>query len=338
MDRQLNIFFDLRDTLPPEALQRLRGHRLTQSLRRTPRIFADTSNFTAIDYGDIILVDKRYFFVTGYTREGRFGVEEQHKPWVPRTEDLVTGEEKILKLVFHETFDVSYGPYTIPCYRNPEKEAQVLELVKGHPHFMQGYATLDEAGNLVRILDIVNGSRLDKVIHRGAEDHEQYFFEQLPTILRRFSPCLQAIGLLHRHGFRHGDIRRDHVLVDRQDGSYRWIDFDYDFYLPERPFALDLSELGNILIHLCARGDFHPREVLEHPRMGQQVFDTLCQDDISILSRNRIVNLRKLFPYMPEQLNNVLLHFSQGSRVFYDSVEELHGDLSAALESLPLPA
>jgi len=41
------------------------------------------------------------------------------------------------------------------------------------------------------------------------------------------------------------------------------------------------------------------------------------------------VNLRKLYPYIPVELNRVLLHFSAGSEVFYDSVEELTEDLRA---------
>jgi serine/threonine protein kinase len=322
------------DLLPPQLAHRLKSHRVARSLRRPSRLFADTSNFTAIDYGDVIAVDGRYLLVTGFTREGRFGVDEQIKPWVPRTEDLASGEKNIVKLVFHETFDVSLGQFTITCYRNPEKEARVLELVAGHPHFMQGHAVLDDGENLVRILDIINGSRLDKYIHREKITHKEYFFLKFPDIVRQFLECIRAISFLHENGLRHGDIRRDHILVERNSGLFRWIDFDYDFYLPERPFALDLFELGNILIYLTARENFHLREVSQHPDMGQSVLDTIVTGDLSLLSKNRIVNLQKLFPYIPNRLNNIFLRFSQGTEVFYESTEELHTDLAVALEHL----
>lgn len=314
--------------LPSEISARLREHRVTRSLRRKSKIFTDTTDFTSIDYGDIIYVDGRYFLVTAFTREGRFGVDEQIKPWVPRVEDLASGDKKILKLVFHETFEITFGPFTIPCYRNPEKEALILELVQGDANFMQGEAVLDEAGNLVRILDIVNGSRLDKVIHRSQVSHEEYFFNELPNILTHYLPCVQGIAFLHAHGFRHGDVRRDHIFVERGTGIYRWIDYDYDFYIPEKPFALDLYELGNALMYLTGRGNFHPRDVLADSNMGQAVADTIVAGDYALLSKNRIVNLQKLFPYVPTALNNIFLHFSLGTEVFYDSVDELYHDLA----------
>ena len=36
--------------------------------------------------------------------------------------------------------------FVIPCYRSPEKEARILELVQGRPHFMQGELLLDAVG------------------------------------------------------------------------------------------------------------------------------------------------------------------------------------------------
>ena len=205
--------------LPPAIAATLRDHRVTRSLRRRPRVYTDTTDFTAIDYGDVLLVEDRYFLVTAYTKEGRFGVDEQVKQWVPKVEDLASGASYIVKLVFYETFDVSLGGYTIPCYRSPEKEARILELVRGRPHFMQGELLLDEAGNLVRVIEPVDGNRLDKVIQRSRLSHEEYLFTELPDVLARFLPAMQAVGFLHEQGFRHGDIRREHVFVERTTGE-----------------------------------------------------------------------------------------------------------------------
>jgi len=317
-------------TLPEPIARNLREHRVTRSLRRLSRVYTDTTDFTSIDYGDIIAVEGRYFLITSYTKEGRFGVDEQIKQWVPKVEDLESGVQYIVKLVFRETFNMRLGQFMVTCYRSPEKEARILELVQGHPHFMQGESLLDAAGNLVRVLMPVSGNRLDKVIH-SESSHKDYFSKELPLILEQFLGCLKAIGFLHQNGFRHGDIRRDHIFVDRNTGLYYWIDFDYDFYLPEKPFALDLFELGNILIYLSGRGDYHPREILADPAMGEAVVQTLTPSDFSLLTRNRVVNLQKIFPYIPDALNNILLHFSVGTDVFYETVEELHTDLDSAL-------
>jgi hypothetical protein len=43
------------------------------------------------------------------------------------------------------------------------------------------------------------------------------------------------------------------------------------------------------------------------------------------------MNLRKIFPYIPEMLNNILLHFSAGAKVFYETVDEIIWDLAMAI-------
>jgi len=321
-------------SLPEAIVHTVKAHRVTRSLRRAPRVYTDTTDFTALDFGDIIQAEDRYLLITSYTKEGRFGVDEQIKQWVPKVEDLATGTPYIAKLVFHETFDIRLGPFTIPCYRSPEKEARILELVQGRPHFMQGELLLDAAGNLIRVIVPIGGNRLDKVIQRSELPHRAYCFEELPDILRRFLDAMEAIAFLHEKGFRHGDIRRDHIFVDRNSGLFYWIDFDYDFYLPEKPFALDLLELGNILLYLVGKGDYNPREILADPHMGEAVLRTITPADFALLSQNKVVNLRKIFPYIPEKLNNILLHFSVGSEVFYETVGEICQDLRAALPEL----
>ncbi len=320
--------------LPADIAAKALAHPAIRGLRRRPRVFSDTGDFTSIDYGDIILVDGRFFLIIAYTREGRFGVDDQPKQWVPKVVDLNSGVTHIIKLVFHETFEVSLGKFKVTCYRSPEKEARILELVRGHERFMQGYGVEDEAGNLVRILDVIRGWRLDKYIHRFKGSHEEYFTDRLPAILREFLACVKAIGFIHGHGMRHGDIRRDHIFVEFDTGLFRWIDFDYDFYLPERPFSLDLFELGNILLYLIGRGNFYPNNVLENPGMGKKVYNLLDRSDISLLSKNRIVNLKKLFPYIPKELNDINMHFACETPVFYDSAMELADDLESCLTTI----
>lgn len=322
------------NSLPASIAAQLSEHRVTRSMRRPSRVYTDTTDFTTIDYGDIIAVEDRYFLITSYTKEGRFGVDEQIKPWVPKVVDLATMDNHIIKLEFNETFDIRFGQFTVTCYRSPQKEARILELVQGRPHFMQGETLVDTAGNLVRILDPINGNRLDKVIHSELS-HRDYYFSELPNILENFLLCLRGIGFLHHHGFRHGDIRRDHIFVDRHSGLYYWIDFDYDFHLPEKPFALDLLELGNLLLYLIGRGNYHLREILADPDMGQAAADTLKPADFSLLAPNRVVNMQKLFPYISDDLNMILLHFSAGAEIFYETVDELDQDLTKALTTMP---
>ncbi len=320
---------------PQEIVPALQRHRVIKSVRQAPVMYTDTSDFTSITYGDIIHVDGHYFIIVGHTREGRFGIDNQIKTWVPKVQDLMSGERFIIKLVFHETYELSIGELKVTCFRSPEKEARVLELVNDNPYFMHGRSVLDEVDNLVRILDIVDGRRLDTHIAKLGTNHREYMEEHLKDILVHFLTSVAGIRLLHDNGLKHGDIRRDHIFVERETGTFRWIDFDYDFYLPERPYAMDLFGLGNVLLFLIGKQNFRHGDVINHPDMGKKVMETITVDDLSLLAQDRIFNLQKIFPYIPDSLNNILLHFAFGSSVFYNSVAEFHDDLQRAVDSLP---
>lgn len=317
---------------PKKILPLLQNHNAMKSMRRQPILYEDTSDFTRIDYGDIIHVANRFFLVTGYTKEGRFGIDEQPKQWVPKVYDLESGARHILKLVFHESFTLRLGKLKVTCYRSPEKEGKILDLVQANHLFMQGHSTLDSENNLVRILDIIKGTRLDTAIGRLDCDHSYYLSNHAEKLLRKFLKSVEAIILLHDLGYKHGDIRRDHILIDRQTGDFRWIDFDYDFYLPERPFALDLIGLGNVLLYILGRRNWRPIDVLQNPQMGESLLETIHVNDLSLLSKDRIFNLKKLYPHLPDCFNNILMHFSAGAQVMYDSGQEFYDDLALAID------
>ena len=281
------------------------------------KIYTDTTEFMDIGYGDVIAVGGKHYMVLKDECERRFGIEDP-KYWVKRCRELETGERKILKLVFYERFPMLIGSFTIQCHRSPGKEARILDLVGSDPRFMHGRSFPDEVGNNVRILDIVFGKRLDLIVQDLEEDHPTYLREILPGILENFIEACEAIDFLHRNRETHGDIRRDHLWVEYETGQYRWIDFDYAFDFHENPFGLDMFGLGNILTFLAGKGDHNPAH---HPDAG------LTAEDCSIVFGNRATNLRKIFPDIPPALNNVLMHFSAGTYIFYERVQEMLEDL-----------
>jgi len=293
-------------------------------LRYCGRVFTDTTEFMNIGYGDVIAVGGRHYLVLKDECERRFGIEDP-KYWVKRCRELETGERKILKLVFHERFPMLIGSFTIQCHRSPGKEARMLDLVGTDPRFMHGRSFLDEKGNSVRILDIVFGKRLDTIIQDMEMDHPAYLRDTLPDILENFIGACEAIDFLHDNRETHGDIRRDHLWVEYETGQYRWIDFDYAFDFHENPFGLDMFGLGNILTFLVGKGDHNPAH---YPDAG------LTSDDYSIVFGNRTANLRRIFPDIPAPLNNVLMHFSAGTYIFYDRVGEMLQDLRPCVDLL----
>jgi len=289
-------------------------------------VFTDTTEFMSISYGDVIALGGSHFLVLGDERERRFGMEDP-KFWVKRCVELESGQYRILKLEFQETFDQHIGPLTISCHRSAAKEARILRLVAGDRRFMQGQGIRDARGNLVRVLERVAGRRLDLNIEDLHDDHHAYFHEIYPGILRRFVEACRAIHFLHQNGESHGDIRRDHLYVDHKTGEYCWIDFDYGYDTTENPYGLDLFGLGNVLAFITGKG---VHTIQEHE--GRR---DIGEADCALFFRHRIVNLRKLFPYVPEALNRVLMHYSAEAEVFYETVPELLADLEPCLDILP---
>lgn len=287
-------------------------------ISRYGELFKDTSEFMSIGPGDVIAVGDRHFLVHRDAVEQGFAYKDT-KFWVKKCMELETGDPKLLKLVFHESFFLKYGAVSIKCYRSPRKEGRMLDLVRGDLRYMQGRTALDEAGNPIRIIDIISGKRIDYVTARIKADHATYFRDHFPDLYRKFIGACEAIGDLHEQGELHGDINLDHLMKEYETGALRWIDFDYAYEASANPFALDLFGLGRILACIAGKWLYTPH-ILRALDMG--VPEDLRKEDFSCVHKNEIMNLRKLFPHVPEDLNRILLHFSEAAEIGYDSVAE----------------
>lgn len=294
------------------------------------RIITDSSDFFRIDYNDILFLGGRPYLIRNYEHEGRFGIEDQPKFWVKRAIDLGTGSLKIIKMVFHEKFPARIGDLVFECFRSPKKEARILDLVRSHPNFVHGFSQRDSAGNLLRVMDYIHGRTLSDYAKNLGSSHEDYFHNFFPAVLDEFIQLVRAIEFLHEQGEKHGDIRRDHIIMDRASGICRWIDFDFDYRHRENMFGYDLFGLGNILIFLTGRGDVTTQDLKQnHPA----VFSRLTEDDLNIVFTGRVANLKKIYPYLPDAINVILRHFSLGVETFYDNTEQLLSDLKEAKET-----
>lgn len=315
------------ETLSQESLRQLAA-RWSSSDDKNYRfkIYRDTSDFFHIEYGNIVILNNTPYLIRHNAKEGRFGLDDEVKFWVKRAIDLVTGETKILKLVFYENFMARIGNIEFECFRSPRKEARILALVGNHANFMHGFSVRDEPGNIVRVLDLIYGRTLPDHIRDLASrtNHETYFFTYFPEILDHYIECVEAVRFLHERGEKHGDIRRDHILLDRETGRYRWIDFDYNYRHRENMYGYDLFGLGNVLMYLTGMGDVLTQDI---KAAGHPAFALLNEDDTNIVFNNRIANLIKIYPYIPENFNRILMHFSKNSHVFYDHTSQLLDDL-----------
>jgi tRNA A-37 threonylcarbamoyl transferase component Bud32 len=308
-----------------DRIQELTGWLSVKSFK----IHTDTSDWMRITRGDVFHLGDKYFVVKGNKYETRFGIGEQPKYWVFGAIDLETGEEKIIKTVFHEDFHVRIGVFRIRCYRSPEKEARVLNLTLGDKRFMQGYTVEDEKGNLVRVIDFIKGENLLEVVHENRKSHEQYFYEDLPEILHNLTGSMQAIYLLHSNHMCHGDIRNDHIIIERGTGQYRWIDFDLNQHVSD----FDTWSIGNIINYAVAKGIVSFSHVLKSSKFSERIKQSLSPEDGGAFYEYRIMNLKKLYPYIPDSLSEILIHFTIKPRVYYKSMIQLIRDYRDMLKA-----
>ena len=295
---------------------------------RRMEIVKDTSDWMRIKRGDIIRVGGRDYVVRGNMREPRFGIDDQPKLWVFSAIDIDSGAEKIIKTEFEEEFYAHISIFKIRCYRSPEKEGEVLKAMRGDMRFMQGEYYYDERGNNVRVIDYIKGRNFFHEIPNIAKGHREYFAEDLPGVLWKLREAFEAIKDLHDLGICHGDIRNDHIIIDGSSGDYRWIDFD----LKQDVQDFDMWSMGNILSYAVAKGILTFKALMQNGEIGDEVKRSLTADDGSAFYNYRVMNLGKVYDYIPESLSRMLRHFTMKPEAFYRDVREFYEDYVEMLE------
>jgi hypothetical protein len=143
----------------------------------------------------------------------------------------------------------------------------------------------------------------------------------MEKLLRAFD----AVAFLRQKGEQHGDIRNDHILIERGTGNHVWIDFDYQMSNPD----YDIWCLGNVLCYVVGKGNHYFHEIrnnsIGYPPTPETL--SLCEEDALLFFGHRVANLRKLFPYLPQELNAILMRFSARTPSLYDRIESLTDDL-----------
>ncbi len=311
-----------------------RAEELLRSKIPKLNVIRDTSQWMNIDRGDVLEFQDRLFVIRGHMFEGRFGLDDEPKPWVKTGVDLFDGSEKVIKLVFFEEFDLSLGGVRIRRFRSPMKESRILDIVHGNPFFMQGETLYDKAQNAVRVIERIRGKPFVLDLEDMGLSHQQYMNRRLPALLSKLTTSIEAIGFLHDRGERHGDIRRDHLFVERETGFWRWIDFDYNYEAMISPYGLDLFGLGNVVCYVIGAGIPTTHSLKQS---NPEALSRIGPEDMSLVLPHRIFNLRKVYPYLPDELNRVLMHFAAATPVFYEHVDELLAELRPAMDKLPPP-
>jgi hypothetical protein len=122
-------------------------------------------------------------------------------------------------------------------------------------------------------------------------------------------------------------VRNDHLYAADGCDELKWIDFDL-----EQDFGdYDVWSAGNV-IAFCVGKDVITFE--DARRIDPDGAALLCEDDASLFFPNRVMNLARVFPWVPQRLNRVLMRFSTGSREYYESIGDIVRDLDGVLNEI----
>ncbi len=297
-----------------------------RNLRPGSRVLEEVSNYMAVTGGTVLRLPGNDYYIKGEAKEWRFGLADEPKYWVKQAIDLTWGIPKIIKFPFHERFSCRLGGLKFSYFRDPDKESEILDLVLGDRRFMQGITLPDRTGARVRVIDRIEGRSLFNEVASLELPHERYYHEVLPGLITRLLPALEAIACLHDRGGQHGDIRSDHILIDADTGEFRWIDFDC-----RADFAdYDVWCMGNVLAFVLAGGFTtlkDARRLLDASNRDGSIPTT---DDVLLLERRRLANLRLVHAHVHPALDQLLMRFSVGTPQPFGEARELVGALAEA--------
>jgi hypothetical protein len=237
---------------------------------------------------------------------------------VRRAIDLSDGSTKVIKLEFREEFDTRIGDLVVRRFRSPRKEAHILDLVRGHPHFMTGRWVSDAAGNNVRILDFIRAGATQMT---SGQQPPRLLPPAVSEVLalRNWSrdqvPATRAKARRHQARPHHLGPGAPHHPLDR-----------LRLRLRARRVPVQLRPAGprQLLIFLAGRKDV----LLQDLRQDDPALYPRLARGLTSLSATRVVTC-KICPYIPESLSGVLLHFSGGD-IFCDAADQLLEDLAEA--------
>jgi hypothetical protein len=193
---------------------------------------------------------------------------------------------------------------------------------------MQGITARDPSGNSVRIIDFVRGPSFFNAMSRYEEQtHEEYYFQTLPGLLAKLVDSVEALAFLHERGLEHGDVRNDHILIERETGTYRWIDFDYQVNFSD----FDIWSMGNVVNFVVGLGVNTFYWVKRYPKSYPHLQGSIDGAGAVALFPNRVAELRRLYPYISADLNEILMRFSVDHDAPYETLDELARDLRSVL-------
>lgn len=278
--------------------------------------------FTQTGVGEVIEVDGVRYQVIAIPEERIYDELDAAHLFVRIVRTVGTREKRVLKV--GPTMDLADTDE--PSIKSAVKESEILRLVQGNRGFVQGVGRVPTGCDFVLCdMEYMEGPTLPEWIKSMPQDHKTYYRDMFPFLAARFADAARALHELHEAGRisqseygYHGDMGQgDCLIYDQSRSTLRWFDLNLVLLGDRNGVAEDINELGKIFRFIVGKrlhtvGTFaqHP-ELYPHARVRPADFSRedlvdLGVDDLSLLP---VVNLGKLFPYISDEVNALLMQF-----------------------------
>jgi hypothetical protein len=87
--------------------------------------------------------------------------------------------------------------------------------------------------------------------------------------------------------------------------------------------------MGNVINMVVGKGTHTVQDAEKIPAKYPHLKNSISGGDTVLLHKNRIANLGKLYPYIPPELNAILMRFSLEATNFYTDLQSQVNDLKA---------
>lgn len=134
------------------------------------------NQFFSIEYGDEVLVGGKKYIVKGHKRERRFGIEDP-KFWVKLADESDTGEKKILKLTYFESFEITLADIKDLYERVEPGDLSIID----RSRFV----------NLQKLYPYVPKMLNDILMHFSRSAH--VYYENMDEVIEDMNKCLYSV-------------------------------------------------------------------------------------------------------------------------------------------------
>lgn len=256
-------------------------------------------------------------------KDKQFNILEWLRTSTYRAEDLESGKSVVLKFQGKGKKCSGY-------------ERDFFAKVPSHDNIVRGYSLVDESGDILIVTEFTEGEKLQDYLSEFGVDHKRYFLESFPEILNNFMGAIRGVEHIVKNGF-YNEFAIYHIWIDKKTGRYILFDFDLPSTELSKLQALKdlesstISNIGGSLCEIVAPLGIYEYEAVHDEEM---YFDELGITDADFNEYNLLVDLQKVYPYIPDELNKILLRFGRDASNPYTSISELYSDLESVVKLL----